>query len=75
MVSAPKISNEIKHGPPIYEEDPTLPAGTMKQVDWAKDGLDVRVTRQVTESGQLLHNDTIFSRYNPWQDVFKVGPK
>ena len=75
VVTAPKISNEIKHGPPIYEEDPTLPAGTMKQVDWAKDGLDVRVTRQVTESGQLLHNDTIFSRYNPWQDVFKVGPK
>ena len=49
--------------------------GEVKQVDWAKDGVDVTVYRTVTENGQIIHQDTIFSRYRPWQAVYKVGPK
>ncbi len=75
VVSDPEESNKIPHGPPIYQDDPTLKPGEVKQVDWAKDGVDVTVYRTVTENGQVIHQDTIFSRYRPWQAVYKVGPK
>ncbi|MCK6624602.1 MAG: VanW family protein [Anaerolineae bacterium] len=72
-VSEPELSKPVKHGPPIYEKDPTLPVGMTKQVDWAVDGLDVRVTRTVKEGDKVIHQDEIFSHYEPWRAVFKVG--
>lgn len=72
-VSEPEETNLVKHGPPIYEEDPSLPKGTTKQVDWANDGLDVSVKRIVKEGETVIHEDEIFSHYSPWQAVYKVG--
>ncbi|RME71642.1 MAG: hypothetical protein D6784_14860 [Chloroflexi bacterium] len=72
-ISEPVITNVVKHDPPVYEKDSTLPRGVVKQVDWAKDGMDVTVTRVVKENGQVIHQDTIFSRYRPWRAVYKVG--
>ncbi len=73
MVSEPEKTNLVKHGPAIYEDDPSLPKETVKQVDWAVDGLDVTVTRTVKEGEQVIHQDKIFSHYNPWQAVYRVG--
>lgn len=73
-VDAPVIENIVPHGPAIYEDDPTLPPGTVKQVDWAVDGADVTVTRVVTRDGQELYKDVVFTRYEPWQAVYKLGP-
>ncbi len=72
-VDPPVITNIVPHGPDIYEEDPTLPQGTVKQVDWAVDGADVTVKRVVTRNGEVLYQDTVFTRYEPWQAVYKVG--
>lgn len=72
-VSDPEITSEIKHGPPRYEKDPSLPKGTVKQVDWAIDGMDVTITRTVTLSDTVLHRDAIHSEYKPWQAVYRVG--
>lgn len=72
-VEPPVITNIVPHGPDIYEEDPTLPQGTVKQVDWAVDGADVTVKRVVTRNGEVLYEDTVFTRYEPWQAVYKVG--
>ncbi|MEA3344987.1 MAG: VanW family protein [Chloroflexota bacterium] len=71
----PIVENRVPHEPPIIEEDPTLPAGTRKQVDWAVDGLDVTVIRRVYEGQRLVHEDRFFSRYEPWQARFLVGTK
>lgn len=73
IVSEPEIANVVKHGPPIYEEDPDLPDGVTKQVDWAIDGMDVSVTRVVKEDDKVIHRDEIFSPYKPWRAVYKVG--
>jgi vancomycin resistance protein YoaR len=73
IVSQPQLTNPVKHGPPIYEGDPTLPKGVIKQVDWAKDGLDVTITRTVKISETVIYEDVIFSHYRPWQAVYKVG--
>lgn len=72
-VEPPLITNVVPHGPDIYEEDPTLPQGTVKQVDWAVDGADVTVKRLVTRNGEVLYEDMVFTRYEPWQAVYKVG--
>jgi vancomycin resistance protein YoaR len=73
IVSEPEQTNMTEAPPPVYEEDPLLPTGTVKQVDWENDGLDVTVTRLVKEGETIIHEDEIVSRYRPWQAIFKVG--
>jgi vancomycin resistance protein YoaR len=59
---------------PIYEENPDLGRGVIKQVDWAADGADVVVTRKVLRNGVLLFEDLFRTHYMPWADVFQYGP-
>jgi len=73
IVSEPTITNVVKHGPPLYEDDPTLPKGVTKQVDWAKDGMDVAITRTVKISDTVLYEDVVVSQYRPWRAVYKRG--
>jgi vancomycin resistance protein YoaR len=72
-VEGPIEENVVPHGPDEYREDLTLPEGTTKQIDWAKDGVDVTVRRIVTEEDVVIHQDTFFSRYQPWRAVYLVG--
>lgn len=72
-MEGPFEENAVPHGPDVYQEDPTLPKGTTKQVDWAKDGVDVTVRRTVRDGDIVIHRDTLFSRYEPWRAVFLVG--
>ncbi len=44
-VSEPIVENVVKPKPPVYERNPNLPPGQVKQVDWEKEGMDVTVTR------------------------------
>jgi vancomycin resistance protein YoaR len=70
----PYITNIVPHGPPVYEEDPDIPPGTVKQVDYSADGADVRVHRIVYRNGEVLYEDNFVSKYEPWQAVFQVAP-
>lgn len=72
-LSEPEITNIVKHGPPIYEEDDSLPTGVTKQVDWAIDGMEVTITRTVTAGDNIVHRDILESRYKPWRAIYKVG--
>ena len=72
-MEGPFEANVVPHGPDIYREDPTLPKGTTKQIDWSHDGVDVTVYRIVKEGDKVLWKDTFFSRYRPWQAVYLVG--
>jgi len=71
----PFISNITPPKPPVYQNDPRLPKGEIKQVDWAHQGADVTVRRIVKEGDKVVSTDTFFSRYQPWADVFLVGTK
>jgi len=59
---------------PLFQENPDLQKGEMKQVDWAADGANVTVTRIVWRGGQVLYNDTISTHYEAWQAVCEFGP-
>ncbi len=74
-MEGPFESNPVPHGPPIYREDPTLPKGQTRQIEWARDGLDVTVYRLIKQNGVEVRRDTFFSRYRPWQAVYLVGTK
>lgn len=59
---------------PAYNENPELPKGTIKQVDWAAEGADITVTRTVYKDGQVYLSDTIYTHYMPWRAVYEYGP-
>jgi len=67
-------SNEIEAPEPLYREDPELPKGEIKQVDWEADGLDVLVTRIVFKDGDLLFEDSFETHYLPWRAIYAYGP-
>jgi vancomycin resistance protein YoaR len=75
VMEGPHTGEPIAHGEPIYREDPTLAEGTVKQIEWAKEGLDVSVVRVVYQDGVETRRDTFVSHYEPWQAVFLVGTK
>lgn len=70
--SGPKHVDEAKK--PIYRENPELPKGKIKQVEWEADGMDIVVHRTVTRDGVLLHEDRIKTHYIPWRAVYEFGP-
>lgn len=72
-LSQPVVSN-IKPAPePRYLDDPSLPKGTVKQVDFAARGATSVFTRKVWRGSELLIDDVFKSVYRPWQAVFLVG--
>jgi len=71
----PVEDNVTPHEPPIYEDDPTLPKGTTKQVEWARDGVDVTIYRIIKEGDEVISREKFFSRYRPWTAVYLVGTK
>ncbi|NMB57274.1 hypothetical protein GYA19_05070 [Candidatus Beckwithbacteria bacterium] len=67
------VWNQSAPGPDIYQDDPTLPAGTVKQIDWKAWGAKVSFDWKVERDGQILRQNTFWSNYQPWQAVFLRG--
>ena len=68
------VTNVTPPPEPVYREDPTLPTGTIKQVDWAVNGASVSVQRNVYKDGSLYFTDYIHTTYVPWPDGYNYGP-
>ncbi len=69
-----QISNQKSPPPDRMEIDKTLAPGTKKQVDTARPGLDVTITRIVKVNGLEVKREPFFTRFQAWPNVFKVGP-
>jgi len=72
-VSEPQIADVSPPPPPLYEIDESLAPGEREQVDWAKEGMTVTVTRTIIENGET-RTETLRSKYQPWRAVYLVGP-
>jgi vancomycin resistance protein YoaR len=71
----PEVRNVVPAKPDIWELDEELDSGTIEQVDWAVEGADVSVGRQVfNASGELIRQDLFESHYIPWQNIYQYGP-
>jgi len=68
------LQNIVEPPDPLYEENPDLDEGEIKQVDWAVDGADVSITRQVYRDGTLISDDTFNTHYLEWQAKYQYGP-
>lgn len=69
----PVLSN-IKPAPEAkYQDDPSLPRGTVKQADFAAQGATSVFTRKVYKGNRVIIDDTFKSVYRPWQAVYLVG--
>jgi vancomycin resistance protein YoaR len=66
--------NIVEAPEPLYKENPDLPQGKIKQVDYEADGADVTVTRTVLRGDQVLHKDVIRTHYLPWRAIYEYGP-
>ena len=59
--------------PDLYQDDPTLPVGTIKQIDWKSWGAKAAFDYKVTRNDEVLFEKTFYSNYRPWQAVYLRG--
>lgn len=69
----PKILESTPAPEPLYQDDPTLPVGTIKQVDYAAAGAKVVFDYSVERNGEIIYKKQFSSNYKPWQAVFLRG--
>lgn len=75
QVSKPIISNYSPPLPTIYQDDPTLSNGTLKQTDFAAAGAKITFNYSVTKNGENIYNKTFVSNYQPWAAAYLRGTK
>lgn len=72
-MTKPVVTNQTPPPPDLYQDDPTLPKGTVKQTDFAAWGADVSFTRTVTKNNKVIISDKFVSDYQPWQAIYLRG--
>jgi vancomycin resistance protein YoaR len=67
---------EVTAPPPdLYQDDPTLKAGVVRQVEHAAWGAKIAFDWKVTRGEEVLQERTFYSNYRPWQAVYLRGTK
>jgi len=72
-IDGPYTSDYKAPGPPIYIDDPSLPAGKIVQIEKAVPGITARVHWVVYKDGKVLHEKTFVSKYVAWRAKYKRG--
>jgi vancomycin resistance protein YoaR len=74
-IDEPIIRNREPAPVARYVANRDLQLGQVLQVDFAAEGADVTVYRNVYDlSGNLVTEDFVYTHYLPWQSVFEVAP-
>jgi vancomycin resistance protein YoaR len=68
------LQNVVEPPEPLYQENPDLGRGEIRQVDWEAEGADVTVFRTVSRDGQVYFQDQFSTHYLPWRAVYEYGP-
>ncbi len=74
-ITKPVIYSQTPPPSDLYQDDPTLPIGVVRQVDWKAWGTKVNFDYKVTKNGEVTNKQSFFSNYQPWQAVFLKGTK
>lgn len=59
--------------PTRYEDDPTLPPGKIKQVDWSAPGAKTSFVYKVTRGNAVLQSREFKTTYQPWAAIYLRG--
>lgn len=74
VISDYKMWNQRPAPATLYQDDPSLPRGVRRQVDWSAPGASTSFHYQVTNAdGSLRLERDFVSHFKPWQAVFLVG--
>lgn len=74
-ISKPTITNQSPAPAPLYQDDPTLPKGVIKQVDFAAPGATSTFQREVVKNGKVIISEKFVSNFQPWRAIFLKGTK
>lgn len=72
-ISKSVVSDKTPPLPDIFVDDPTLPAGSVKQIDHQAAGAKVTFDYQVEKDGQIIYEKRFVSVYRPWANKFLRG--
>jgi len=72
-ISKPVVTDKTAPPDDLYQDDPTLPTGTIKQIDFKAWGAKVTFNYSVKRNGQEIYKKTFVSNYRPWQAVYLRG--
>jgi vancomycin resistance protein YoaR len=70
-ISPVKVWDVASPPPPLYQDDPTLKKGIVKQIDFPAWGAKANFHYKVTKDNQIEKD--FFSSYKPWRAVYLVG--
>src|SRR3990172_2642074 len=74
-ISKARIWDVVAPPPDLYQDDPTLEVGVVREVDHKAWGAKVAFDWKVTRGEEMLQERTFYSNYRPWQAVFLRGTK
>jgi len=70
----PTVSNVVQQGTTIWQYDPTMKYGQVRQLVHGRPGMHVAMQRIVyTAGGRVLRKDNLPSQYLPWASFFIYG--
>ena len=69
------VTNQTPPPAELRQDDPSLPKGEVKQVDFPAWGAQVSFSRTVTRGSETLIKETFKSNYKAWQAVYLIGTK
>jgi vancomycin resistance protein YoaR len=73
-VRGPEVGNVVAPpAEPVIVLDSSVPAGTIKQTDTARKGMDITVYRVITENGVERPPEPFFTRFKAWPNVYVKG--
>lgn len=72
-VSKATVGSSVAPPDDVYVDDPTLPMGTIKQIEHKAWGSKVSFDYKVERNGEVLYQKTFVSNYKPWQAVYLRG--
>ncbi|KKU29097.1 MAG: VanW family protein [Candidatus Amesbacteria bacterium GW2011_GWA2_47_11b] len=72
-ISKARVWDVTPPPPALYQDDPSLRSGQVRQVDWAAWGAKAAFDWKVTRGSEVLQQRTFYSVYRPWQAVYLRG--
>ncbi len=72
-LSTPVLYDVQPPPPDVYQDDPTLKSGEVKQIDFAAWGGKANFNYKVTRGSEILIDGNFLSVYRPWQAVYLRG--
>ena len=71
----PTMRNWRNPGRAVWQHDPSLPNGAVRQLVQGRRGVDVSYTRVISNAqGREISRNTYNTNYRPWEDFFVYGP-